>query len=173
MTDSYIMEHTDFILEDDRRWSNDFSPVEESLWLWLFTNIPETNNSSPAPPPTHQSALHVYNRATQDHRIFALNVGLCKELALLDLDYWSNVASSQQNSHRLSRYLEKLREDVQKEMQKGGTLAKQPDCLIPWAVRTKLHFGHSVFGRTSYKKRCDEEKLVPYMHNDPIKYGIF
>lgn len=159
-------------LEDRQRWSDDFSSVAQSPWLWLFTKAPETRAEfDPIMTPASHFGLHFYNHATEEHHIITANIQICREMALLDLEYWENVASSNRNSNRIARYLGKLRDAVRMELQNDSILTKQPDCLTPWAVRTKLNIGHSNFGRNAYKARCDKEKWEPYSHDDPLEYG--
>jgi hypothetical protein len=162
------MEYTELILKDNNRWSNDCSPVSSSPWLWLFEIGPETDIDS-----TRMGfwIVHMYNQENQQHHMFQLNIQLCKQLSLLDLEYWSNITGDNPNNNRIARYLEKLREDVRKELQMGQIGTEQLQSILCWAFRIKNHFGHSGFGRKSYENLCQSNGWEAYNHEKPLEYG--
>lgn len=163
-------------LEDDSRWSNDRSPVPPSDTVWLF----EEMSSTPIQPTSslesnqqRQIILHAFCKSANEHRCYTLSLATTLQIALLDLEYWANVANPHPSANRITRYLERLRSDLWAELlQYYGSFSSgfQPKATIPWAVRMNHFLGHSFFGRQEYLQKCDANGWVPYTHEDPSLY---
>jgi len=154
------------VFKDDARWSDDFSPVRSSDFVWLFA--------------TTGLDRDLFCIATREEcRTFRLPRQTNLQLAMLDLDYWANVADTRLNANRIARYLETLRSEVHDELELQQTWQPlacihpwQPETTRPWAIRTKHGFGHSFFGRSGYLGMCSINGWIPYLHENPASYGM-
>jgi hypothetical protein len=153
--------------QDDERWSNNWSPVTASKHIWFFQTLPTSCD---------WYIFHCLHSGTGEHFQFPLHLQICSQIAVLDLEYWSNVALRKPHNNRIAHYLERVRVDLLKELQAGQScqLAAldiwQPDCLRPWAIRIYHGFGHSQFGRHSYLETCQNNGWEPCLHDQPTKY---
>ena len=153
--------------QDDERWSNDWSPVSPSKNVWSFETLPASRDFY---------IFHSLHSGTGEKFRFPLHLQICSQISVLDLEYWSNVMSREPNNNRIARYLERLRDDLLKELQVKqpsnltGSDVWQPDCLRPWAIRIRHGFGHSDFGRQAYLRICQQNAWYPYMHDQPTSY---
>jgi hypothetical protein len=160
--------------EDDELWSNDSSPITPSDMVWLF-EIPLGLSHVPEKVPA-DITLHIYNTNTLvGHQEVKLPLVTSIQVAMLDLEYWSNVAESASNSNRIARYLEKLRSRLVNELVSENEnvvhSCLQPESIRPWAIRVKYGFGHSFHGRKEYTSWCSKNGFSLYHHRDPTTFS--
>lgn len=174
------MADANLISHDDYRWQGDTSPVVVSRFVWLFEITAQRNyswipsdsgsihwRSSPL------TVVHAWNTLTGQHRVFHLDSRLIQQIAFLDLQYWSTVASEKAENNSTAHYLEQVREDLLEELgSNGATFLSQPDSTRAWAVRTMHHHGHSPLDRKEYLELCETNGWLPYGHDDPLQYRV-
>jgi hypothetical protein len=169
-----VMFSSKYLKDDDNRWSNDTSTVQQSDTVWVFEGDRNTFKQPTLTPAPDWIVLRVFRKSTNEHRHFCIPVPTALQIALLDLEYWANVVDPNPNSNRIARYLEKVRSDLWTELSPfsdGFRFGSQPETTRPWAVRMNHLFGHSFFGRKEYSQTCMANGWTPYTHEDPISYG--
>jgi hypothetical protein len=170
------------VAEDQNRWSDDDTDMPHATLVWSFERDFRNPTYSWSLRPNSESIswklvpkckLHSVDTHTGEYNVFSLSHRLCRELAFLDLDHWSNAVVSNRNTNRIRRYLQKLREDVIAEFHLENRPMICRDrlrCTIPWAIRVKHGFGHSGHGRRLYVQMCQKRGWEPYSHDDAGQY---
>ena len=164
---------------DDVLWSNDWSPVSASEIVWFFELSSSVSRQGLSPDNGYRDlTLHVYNARTEMRscQFNNLSPAMGAQIAVLDLEYWANVADKSLNSNRIARYLEKLRSKLVDEiMGTDFNLLQHNDFQLestrPWATRVMHGFGHSFYGRQQYSSWCSSAGLKLYKHGETSTFG--
>lgn len=169
--------------EDDKRWYDERLSKKTSDYVWFFDPDVERSYSYSTSdrsgivwrltPICH---LHSFNRTDRKHHKYPLHFKLCTQIAVLDLEYRTNVESPDPVCNHIAGYLGRLRHDLLEELSLGEKTSNelwQPDSLRPWAVRTHHGFGHCASGRESYLEKCLGNSWKPCLHDEPTLYGRF
>jgi hypothetical protein len=159
---------TSFDLE---RWSNNgLEAPPTSRMRWEFEN-----RQRPCEPSSLTFSV-IYATGGPTHT-FHIHRNLMLMLGYLDLDYWLSPMKVMTvwNRNRISRYLQRLREDVVVELTgvEANVLEDSTfgtNALREWAVRVHGGYGHSQTGRKEYQESCKRRGVTPY-DEDFINYG--
>jgi hypothetical protein len=159
-------------VRDRDRWSDNRNIIPISSMRWSFVS---SNCSHCASPSCLSITISYANGQRQNG--FHIHNNLALMLAYLDLDYWLTPLKpiKPSNRNRITRYLERLREDVILELTNVPEDVRRDPCFGPkvlqeWAVRVHDEYGHSNTGRKLYLTFCEKRGESPY-HADFLNFG--